>query len=118
MVIGGAGFDRIDHFVANALLLAHPRFRPLRPQWWVKGAHVGAVHDRLEIEGRPGDVVTLLAIGGPASGVTTGGLRWQLEAATLEAGSTRGVSNEMTGTRATVSVSAGVLLAIHTEGSR
>lgn len=114
LVLGGAGFDRIDHFMANALLLAHPRYTPMRPEWCVKGAHVAPVHDRLDIEGAAGDIVTLLAIGGPATGVSTTGLRWPLHHDTLSSGSTRGVSNEMTGTAATVVVADGTLLAIHT----
>ena len=118
VVLGGAGFDRIDHFMANALLLAQPRFRGLRPQWWVKGAHVAPVHGRLEINAAPGDLVTLLPIGGEATGVTTRGLRWRLDDETLEPGSTRGVSNEMTDPSAEVSVLTGTLLAIHTRGPR
>jgi len=114
VVVGGAGFDRIDHFMANALLLAHPRYAEMRPQWWVKGAHVAPVHTRIAFNGVPGDIVTLLPIGGTAAGVTTTGLRWQLEDETLEPGSTRGVSNEMTSPVATVDLTEGTLLAIHT----
>lgn len=113
IVLGGASFDRIDHFVANALLLASPRFAPLHAQWWVKGAHIVPVHDRVELSGRPGDVVTLLAVGGTATDVTTTGLRWSLGGEALEAGSTRGVSNEMIAGVATIDVGAGNLLAIH-----
>lgn len=113
IVIGGASLDRIDHFMANALLLAAPRFAALRPQWFVQGAHVVAVHDSARIEGRRGDVVTLLAAGGPADGVTTEGLRWPLSGHRLEPGSTRGVSNEMSADTAAISVDRGVVLAIH-----
>jgi len=113
IVLGGASFERIDHFMANALLLADPRFAPLRATWHVKGATVVPVYDDAEIRGEPGDVVTLLAVGGPAGGVTTRGLRWELHDETLAAGSTRGVSNEMLGAAAAVSVRTGSLLTIH-----
>jgi thiamine pyrophosphokinase len=109
-LLGGAGFDRIDHFMANALLLAAPRYAPLRPRWHVKGATVIPVHDRVEIEGRAGDTVTLLAVAGPAAGIATEGLRWTVDR--LEPGSTRGVSNEMTSARASVALTSGTLLAI------
>ena len=112
IVLGGAGFDRIDHFMANALLVASSRYAPLHVRWHVKGAVVIPVHDRCEIPGRPGDIVTLLAVGGPAEGVTTEGLRWALAGERLEPGSTRGVSNELTCERASVSISAGTLLVI------
>jgi thiamine pyrophosphokinase len=113
VVLGGAGFDRIDHFMANALLLADPRFAPLHASWLVKGATVVPIHDRAELRGRPGDTVTLLAVGGPARGIVTRGLRWELRGDTLASGSTRGVSNEMVGSSASVSLHSGSLLAIH-----
>jgi thiamine pyrophosphokinase len=114
VVLGGASFDRIDHFMANALLLADPRYRSLQPQWWVKGTHVTPIHDTVGIRGEPGDIVTLLPIGGTARGVATSGLRWELADDDLRPGSTRGVSNQMTGTTATVRLETGTLLAIHT----
>ena len=55
--------------------------------------------------------VTLLAMHGPADGVTTDGLAFALEDARLEAGSSRGVSNRCTGA-ASVSVRRGALVAI------
>jgi thiamine pyrophosphokinase len=113
-IVGGAGWDRLDHLLANVLLVASPRYAPLRLCWWVKGAEISPVHDRLELAGAPGDLVTLLAVGGPATGVTTTGLRWPLLEETLTPGSTRGVSNELAAASATVSVKTGVLVAIHT----
>ena len=64
------------------------------------------------LAGAPGERLSLLAVGGPASGVTTTGLRWPLADDTLEPGSSRGVSNEFTGTEAAISLTSGVLLAI------
>ena len=113
-IVGGAGWDRLDHLVANFLLVAAPRYAPLRLRWWVKGAEVAPVHRRLDLTGAPGDVVTLLAVAGPATGVTTTGLRWPLLGETLVPGSTRGVSNELATATATISVETGVLVAIHT----
>jgi thiamine pyrophosphokinase len=113
-IVGGAGWDRLDHLLANVLLVASPRYAPLRLCWWVKGAEISPVHGRLDLAGAPGDLVTLLAVGGPATGVTTTGLRWPLLEETLTTGPTRGVSNELAAASATVSVKTGVLVAIHT----
>ena len=52
------------------------------------------------------------SLGGSALGVNTAGLRWTLRGETLLTGAARGVSNEMTGSRARVSLSSGVLLLI------
>jgi thiamine pyrophosphokinase len=118
VVVGGAGWDRLDHLVANVLLVASPRYAPLRLRWWVKGAEVSPVHGRLDVAGAPGDLLTLLAVGGPAAGVTTTGLRWPLLGETLLPGSTRGVSNELTAATASVTVEAGALVAVLTRRSR
>ena len=65
-----------------------------------------------ELEGEPGELVTLLAVNGPAEGVTTVGLAYALRGETLEPGSSRGVSNVFAASRARVTVERGVLLAV------
>ena len=55
---------------------------------------------------------TLLAVNGPATGVTTEGLEYPLRDETLEPGSSRGVSNVFASETAHVTVEDGVLLAI------
>jgi thiamine pyrophosphokinase len=118
LVLGGAGWDRLDHLVANFLLIASPRYAPLRLRWRAKEAEVAPVHGRLELAGAPGDLLTLLPVGGPASGVSTAGLRWPLLGETLPAWSTRGVSNEFVAALASIAVADGVLVAIHTRRGR
>ena len=112
-VVGGAGWDRIDHLLGNAMVLADPRYRPLDLTWLVKSARIRVIHDRAALCGQAGDTVSLLAVGGPAAGVATTGLRWRLESDDLAPGSTRGISNEMTSTEAVISLEQGTLLAIH-----
>ena len=55
---------------------------------------------------------TPLPVAGTAHGVHTTGLRYPLLGEDLLPGSTRGVSNELLGAEATVSVGDGVLLAV------
>jgi len=111
LVVGGHG-GRLDHLLANALLLASPRFATVRVDARMGRAHVTVIHDRAELSGAPGALCSLLPVGGPAVGVETDGLRFALHRETLEPGSTRGISNEFVAPIATVSVTAGVLLAI------
>jgi len=74
---------------------------------------VGAVgRNQARVVGRPGELVSLLAMHGPAGGITTSGLRFPLEQATLPVGSSLGVSNAFTGAAATVTVTDGVLIAV------
>ena len=56
--------------------------------------------------------MSLFALGGPAIGVTTAGLRWPLANHTLEPGSSLGISNEFAAATASVRVSGGVLAVI------
>lgn len=112
VTVVGAGGGRLDHFLANVLLFASPEWETLDLHALIGGAHVAVVRGRTELHGAAGSLVSLLASAGPARGVTTTGLRWPLTDDELRPGSTRGVSNEMTGTLAAVSLSYGVLLAV------
>jgi len=110
-VVGGHG-GRVDHFAANLLLLGASRFAELDLDAWFAAAHVTVVRRTAHLEGSPGDLVSLLAVGGRAEGVTTAGLRFPLQDAPLLPGSTLGVSNELDGTTAEISVRSGVVLAV------
>jgi len=110
-VVGGHG-GRFDHYLANALLLGSARFAGLEIDGWFGEAHVIVVRRQARLVGRAGSVVTLLATNGPARGVTTTGLRFPLHEAVLLPGSTLGVSNELVGAEAEVSVSGGTVLSI------
>jgi thiamine pyrophosphokinase len=112
VVIVGSEGGRIDHALANLMLLGSREYAALHLETIGSGGRALAVHDRVEIAGVPGALVTLVAVGGPAHGVTTHGLRYPLHGETLEPGSTRGVSNELVESRAIVEVAAGVLLAL------
>lgn len=111
VVVGGGG-GRIDHALANLLLLGSPAYASLHLEAIGSGGRIVAIHDRVALAGAPGDLVTLLAVGQPARGVRTDGLLYPLRGETLEPGSTRGVSNVFVATSATVELTSGVLLAL------
>lgn len=64
------------------------------------------------LAGAPGETVSLFALHGPATGVTTAGLLYPLDGETLAPGTSRGVSNELAAAEARISVTAGVLVAV------
>ena len=78
----------------------------------VGDARVHVIRGERELAGWPGELLTLVAVNGPAVGVTTDGLEYPLRGETLEPGSSRGVSNVFEGDTARVTVESGVLLAI------
>ncbi len=111
IVLGGGG-GRIDHFLANALVIASPRFGAHDVEWCVDGARISVVRTHVTLHGIPGQIVSLLPAGGVVHGVATTGLAWNLEHETLEFGATRGVSNAFISPVATVSIETGALFAV------
>lgn len=116
IVLAALGGERVDHALANLLLLADSSFagrdlRIVRGGTTVRALHAG---ERLVLTGATGDLVTLLPVGGGAVGVVTEGLRWPLDAATLHLGRSRGLSNEVITTPASVRIREGSLLVIET----
>jgi thiamine pyrophosphokinase len=96
-ILGALG-GRLDHTLGNLLLLTDARWAGARLRLVGEGVLVLAVRSGGEarIEGEPGDLVSLLPLGGDAPGVHTEGLAWQLDGDTLVFGHTRGVSNQLT----------------------
>jgi len=115
VVIGGPG-GRFDHVVAGVLQLAHERYAQVAMEARVGEALVTVVRGERTLRGHPGDLLSLLPIGGPARGITTTGLRYPLVDEDLLPGTSRGVSNELEDQVATVAVRHGVLLAIQPGG--
>lgn len=114
VVLGGHG-GRLDHLLANALLLASPALASVdEVEAQMGAARVAVVRggSRVELGGAVGDLVTLLPAHGPALGVRTEGLLYPLVDEDLPVGTTRGVSNEVAAMPAAVSLREGVLLAI------
>lgn len=113
IVVGGSG-GRLDHLLANAALLSAEKFAEVDLVWLAASSAVYVVRSALELHGSAGDIVSLLPAGGEVWGVTTRGLQWTLTDATLELGTTRGLSNRMKGPVARVQVRQGVLFVVHT----
>jgi len=111
---GALGGARFDHAMANILLLAGFEDVPITlvdgPSmgWLVRGPGSSA------IDGKVGDLVSLLPLTGDANGIRTKGLYYALRGEVLSFGKPRGVSNVLIEEHAEVSVEDGMLLVIHT----
>jgi thiamine pyrophosphokinase len=112
-ILGALG-GRMDHALANLALLAMPALRGIHVRIWDDTSLIWLVQDESEIEGAPGDLVSLLPWGGDARGIVTEGLAYPLQGETLRMGPSRGVSNVLVGRRARVRLQAGSLLVVHT----
>ncbi|MFV0526543.1 MAG: thiamine diphosphokinase [Acidimicrobiales bacterium] len=113
IVVLGVGGGRLDHEVANLLLLGDERVAAVDLDAVAGPAWVTVARSRPRpLDGPVGATVSLLPIHGDARGVTTTGLEYPLADATLVAGAGRGVSNVIVAPGATVVVASGVVMAI------
>jgi thiamine pyrophosphokinase len=121
-IVGAFGGRRLDHTLANIALLADAtlagaRFvivdAPARVRLArAPGQDGGPI--AVTLEGRVGDVVTLLPFGTDAEGVRTSGLRFPLRDETLRLGAARGLSNVRLAEDARLELRRGLLLVIET----
>ena len=121
-VLGALGGPRVDHALANVGLLSMPAVQHLGVRLLAADARVRAVRApgpdggpaRLDLDGRAGDGISLLPIGGDAEGVTTHGLAYPLRDEPLFEGRTRGLSNIRVRADAAISLRRGQLLVVET----
>ena len=113
LVIGGIdlGDPRLDHVLGTFAALGHESLAGFSTVEAIIGTdEVHIVHGGRSavINIDAGQTFSLLALHGPAEGVTTVGARWPLTSATLQANRARGVSNLADGP-VTLTVGTGVL---------
>lgn len=111
VVVGGTG-GRLDHELATASLICDERWSEVEMDWVSSRGRAHVIRRRRIVHGDVGATVTLLAVGGAVTGLTTRGLRWELEQATFQPGSTWGVSNVMQTPIADIKVGSGCLLVV------
>ena len=104
---------RIDHTLANIMLLALPELGEVKVRLVEGHQEVLLIRDEVVIEGQPGDRLSLLPLSGHVFGIYTEGLEYPLHDGTLRFGAARGVSNVLTASQARVRVGKGLLLAVH-----
>ena len=115
ILVVGSHEGRLDHLLGSMGLLASTA-RLVDEIVWTDGhTIVTACTPRhvTTIRGGSGDRVSLVPNDSDAVGVTTVGLMWRLDNETLPIGTTRGISNVMDSTEASISVTDGTLLIIH-----
>ena len=115
IIIFGILGDRIDHMIANILLLAKIQIEnKLIKIKIIEGKNeIFILINEITINGKIGDEISIIPISEKLEGVTTEGLYYRLIDDTLFFGSTRGVSNVMNKSTVKIIISNGVALVEH-----
>jgi thiamine pyrophosphokinase len=112
IVVVAALGARWDQTIANLLLPASFSSIKIRLMDGSQEIHYIRPGEKLEIHGRPGDIVSLIPLAGKACGVTTEHLEYPLREDELTFGSTRGISNVLLEETGTISINGGLLICI------
>lgn len=113
VIIVAALGGRLDQTLANISLLSDPVYSSLDIRLDDGVEDVFLCRDQAKIHGKSGDIVSLIPWQGAVTEVQTKDLKWTLRKETLFPDKTRGISNEMTGNTASISIGSGVLLIVH-----
>ncbi len=113
IVFGGLGL-RWDQTLANLLLPASNELSQMRIQLIDGNQEITVLHagDEYEFHGSPGDTVSLIPLNAETTGISTQGLEYPLANESLVFGSTRGISNVLVGTTASLHLEKGLLLCV------
>jgi len=112
IVVAALG-GRIDQTLANLALLSDIRLSTFDVRLDDGLEEIFICRDQVQVQGRSGDIVSLIPWQGAVSNIQTKNLRWPLQKETLYSDKTRGISNEMTDNTASISIGLGLLLVIH-----
>lgn len=111
-LIGTTG-GRLDHTLANLFLLTRCLERGIQACTMDATQDIHLTDSSLNLCGKTGDTLSLLPVTAKVQGVTLEGLEYPLHEATLDFGTTWGMSNVFAGSHARVRLRTGRLLVFH-----
>ena len=115
LLLGALG-GRLDHLLNNVLLPLHLPGGAERTLLSGPGMEAAYSLGRAEISGQPGDTLSLIPLSQKVKAISLQGFYYPLTNYDTEMGSSRTLSNVLTGERATVNHESGVLLLLHYRG--
>lgn len=119
IVLLGALGGRLDHTLANILLLTNPRLNGTKVRIVDGAEEVFMAQPQVwtEVHGTMGDIVSLLPLGHTVPGVKLEGYVYPLDGEPLVQGFARGVSNRLAEPTGRIWVESGLLLVVVTHGT-
>jgi thiamine pyrophosphokinase len=110
--IHGALGGRIDHTLANISLLVMAAREGIKTRLVEAATELFVISGEVEIEGRPGEIVSLFPVTTEVKGIILEGFEYPLEKATMEIGKPYGISNRLLDNRGTIKIASGYLLVV------
>jgi thiamine pyrophosphokinase len=114
--IWGALGGRLDHSVANVILLMDPHLAGVQVQLFTWNQRVFLPERGQVIAGSPGDLISFFPMEKEVTGIQTRGLQYEPKDGRLEFKYAVGLSNVILGRECSVSWEDGLLLCVHTFG--
>ncbi len=112
VILLGATGTRLDHTMANVFLLRILLEAGKKGIIADEHNEIEMINKSIQLRREKDLKISLVPVGGKVTGVTTQGLHYPLEDATLEFGTTWGISNEFANETASVVIKDGLLLVI------
>jgi thiamine pyrophosphokinase len=112
IIIAALG-GRLDQTLANIALLADLRLATFDVRLDDGVEEIFLCRDQAQVQGKSGDIVSLIPWQGAVSEIQTKNLKWVLHKGTLYPDKTRGISNELIDDNASISIGSGLLLIVH-----
>ncbi len=114
VICGALGGSRVDHTLVNLGLLLLPLRAGVPARIIDELQTVQLMESTLVVPGKAGDCLSLLPLTPEVTGVAVEGLKYPLSGETLYFGSSRSLSNELICDSASIRMTAGLLLVVHT----
>ncbi len=115
LLIFGLFGTRLDHMLTNIFALSYLEEKGITVMFVEGAQEIQVTRSTINIKGNIGDLVSLIPLQSDIKNVKTTNLAYKLLKENLHFGFSRGISNVMTAKEATVSISDGLLLVIHTK---
>ncbi len=112
IVMLGCIGTRMDHTLSNITLLLPLLERGIKARVIDEHNEIFVINDSVLLEGEPGSFVSLIPLSASVEGITLSGFEYPLENATLEMGSSLGVSNQLKDQQGCITIKSGILLVI------
>lgn len=107
---------RLDHEMANIMLLALPEAKEALIRILDDKQEVSLVRDRIHIQGKIGQTVSLLPLVAEVKGIKIQGLHYQVPQGILQMGVPIGISNYFCAEQAVIEIEEGLLLVVVIHG--